>query len=283
MERNIISLEFENKLKKIATTIRCEIIKMLTEAGSGHTGGSLSCVELLVALYWGKLKHDSKNPNWPERDRFLLSKGHACPALYAVLAECGYFPKEDLKTLRKIGSHLQGHPDRLKTPGIEFSSGSLGHGISVGIGMALAAKLDNAQFRVYVLVGDGEMQEGEMWEAFSCAGHYKLDNICVILDNNNLQIDGRVSDVMNIEPLDKRIISFGWHYIEIDGHNFQEIFSALNEAESVKGKPTFIRARTVKGKGVSFIEDNPSWHGIAPNAEQCKLALDELIRKSNIY
>jgi len=249
---------------------------MLNEAGSGHTGGSLSVVELLIALFFGKLRHDPKNPQWKERDRFVLSKGHAAPTLYAILAHCGYFPRKELFSLRKLGTRLQGHPDCKFTPGIEVPTGSLGQGLSMANGMALAARLDGLSSRVYVLLGDGEVQEGQIWEAAMTAAHYKIDNLCAILDNNRLQIDGWVSDVMNIDPLTDKWRAFGWATIEIDGHNFEEIFNALDEAEKIKGKPTIIIARTIKGKGVSFFENQAKYHGVAPTKEELERALKEL-------
>lgn len=249
---------------------------MLTEAGSGHPGGSLSPVELIVALYFSKLRHNPKDPQWPDRDRMVFSKGHSCPLWYAVLAECGYFPKEELLTLRKYGSILQGHPDCLRTPGVDISSGSLGQAFSAACGMAAAGKLDKKDYRIYVLLGDGEIQEGQIWEAAMSASHYKLDNLCAILDYNGFQIDGRIEDIMAIEPVVDKWKAFGWYTIEIDGHNFDEILNAYNEAESVKGKPTIIIAKTVKGKGVSFMENTADWHGKTPSKEQSEQALKEL-------
>lgn len=249
---------------------------MLARAGSGHPGGSLSATDLLIALYYGKLRHDPKNPGWPDRDRFVMSKGHGCPALYAVLAELGYFPIAELDTLRQFGSRLQGHPDMRLTPGIEMSSGSLGQGLSVGIGMALAARLDKKGYRVYVMLGDGEIEEGQVWEAAMAAGHYKLDNLCAILDNNGLQIDGPIYDIMSPLPIAEKWTAFGWHVLQIDGHDMQQILGAYNKAEALKGKPTIIIAKTVKGKGVSFMEGQVDWHGKAPNQEQAEKALAEL-------
>ncbi|MDL1956927.1 MAG: transketolase [Candidatus Desulfofervidus auxilii] len=263
-------------LRKLAKEIRKDVLVMLNEAGSGHTGGSLSVVELLIALFFGKLRHDPKNPQWKERDRFVLSKGHAAPTLYAILAHCGYFPRKELFSLRKLGTRLQGHPDCKFTPGIEVPTGSLGQGLSMANGMALAARLDGLSSRVYVLLGDGEVQEGQVWEAAMTAAHYKIDNLCAILDNNRLQIDGWVSDVMNIDPLTDKWRAFGWATIEIDGHNFEEIFNALDEAEKIKGKPTIIIARTIKGKGVSFFENQAKYHGVAPTKEELERALKEL-------
>jgi len=262
-------------LKKTAIDIRRNILRMLTEAGSGHTGGSLSIVEILLALYGYKLRHDPKNPDWPERDRFILSKGHACPALYAVLAEEGYFPKEELLTLRKFGSRLQGHPHR-GLPGLEVSSGSLGQGLSIANGMAIGAKLNNLSSRIYCLMGDGETNEGQVWEAAATSAHYKLDNLCGIIDLNGLQIDGFCCDVKDMSPMDDKWKAFGWHVIAVDGHNFTELIGALDKAETIKGKPTMLLCRTTKGKGVSFVENKVEWHGIAPKKEELEKALKEL-------
>ncbi len=264
------------ELTQKARQVRRHIIRMLARAGSGHPGGSLSATDLLVALYYGKLRHDPKNPKWPERDRFVLSKGHGCPALYATLAEMGYFPLSELDTLRQFGSRLQGHPDMKRTPGIEISSGSLGQGLSVGVGMALAARIDDLNYRVYVMLGDGEVEEGQVWEAAMAAGHYKLDNLCAILDHNGLQIDGPIHDVMSPLPLPEKWDAFGWHVIVIDGHNIAQILEAYDRAETIKGQPTIIIARTVKGKGVSFMENKVEWHGKAPTSEEAERALAEL-------
>lgn len=249
---------------------------MLAKAGSGHPGGSLSATDLIVALYYGKLNHDPDKPNWQDRDRFILSKGHGCPALYATLAERGYFPVSELDTLRQFGSILQGHPDMKRTPGIEISSGSLGQGLSSGIGMALAGRVDGKAYRVYVMLGDGEIEEGQVWEAAMAAGHYKLDNICAIIDNNGLQIDGPIKDIMSAEPIPNKWRAFGWHVIEINGHDFQQIIKAYDEAEATKGMPTAIVAKTVKGKGVSFMENQVDWHGKAPNPQEAEKALAEI-------
>lgn len=262
-------------LQKKALGIRKDILKMLTMAGSGHTGGSLSLVEILLALYYYKLKHDPKKPDWRERDRLLLSKGHGCPALYAVLAERGYFPKEKLWTLRKLGSQLQGHP-QLGLPGLEISSGSLGQGLSIANGMALAARLDKLAIRVYCVMGDGETNEGQVWEAAMTASHYKLDNVCGIIDFNGLQIDGFCCEVKDMGPYLHKWEAFGWHAVEIDGHDLTKLMDALDEAERTKGKPTIIIAHTVKGKGVSFIENRVEWHGVAPKKEQYEKAVQEL-------
>lgn len=264
------------ELKKKSTTIRRHIIQMITESSSGHPGGSLSPVELIVTLYFCKLRHNPKNPQWPDRDRVVFSKGHACPLWYAVLAERGYFPKEELLTLRKYGSILQGHPDSLRTPGVDISSGSLGQAFSAACGMAAAGKLDKKDYRVYALLGDGEIQEGQIWEAAMSASHYKLDNLCAILDYNSFQIDGRIEDIMALEPVVDKWKAFGWHTIEIDGHDFKQILNAYNKAETIKGKPTIIIARTVKGKGVSFMEHTSNWHGKAPSKEQGDQALKEI-------
>ncbi len=263
-------------LESVAKNIRRSIVSMICEAKSGHPGGSLSIVDILTALYYGEMKIDPTKPKMEGRDRFVLSKGHAAPALYAVLAERGYFPKEELMTLRKFGSHLQGHPDMKKVPGVEISTGSLGQGLSVANGMALNAKLFQEEYRVYVMMGDGELQEGQIWEAAMTAAHYKLDNLCAFVDSNNLQIDGTVDVVMGVEPLDKKWEAFGWNVISINGHNFEEIFSALETAKTCKGKPTLILAKTVKGKGVSFMENVCGFHGTAPTAEEREKALAEL-------
>ena len=264
------------ELKSIASILRIDIIKMLEKSQSGHPGGSLSACEILTALYFKEMNIDPKNPHWEDRDRFVLSKGHAAPVLYAALAERGYFPKEELNSLRKINSMLQGHPDMKGTPGVDMTTGSLGQGLSAASGMALAGKIDKKDYRVYALVGDGEVQEGIIWEAAMSAAHYKLDNLTVFMDHNGLQIDGKNEDVMNIEPIDEKFKSFGWHVIKIDGHNFEEIFAALEEAKNTKGKPTMIIASTVKGKGVSFMENQAGWHGKAPSSEQAQQALEEL-------
>jgi len=263
--------ELENKTKEIRKTI----IEILSRACSGHPGGSLSAADLITALYFAVLRYDPSHPDWPERDRFHMSKGHCCPLLYTVLAEAGYFSKEELKSLRKFGSMLQGHPDR-RTPGVEAASGSLGQGLSVALGMSLAGKLDKKNYRVYCLIGDGESQEGNIWEAAMAASHYKCDNLCGILDYNGYQIDGRISDVMSLEPVKAKWEAFGWHTIEINGHKMQEILEAYAEAQAVKFKPSIIIAHTTKGKGVSFMENVCSFHGCVPTAEQAKKALEEL-------
>ena len=266
-----------DRLETIAKKIRVHIIKMLSHAGSGHPGGSLSAADLLVALYFCKLNHDAQRPNWEDRDRFILSKGHACPALYAVLAESGYFGTDELLDLRKFGSNLQGHPDMKRVSGIDISSGSLGQGLSVGVGMSLSSRIDSKNFRVYVMLGDGEIQEGQIWEAAMAASHYKLDNICAILDNNGYQIDGPIDDVLSPYPIADKWKAFGWHVIEIDGHNMDEILDAYDEAKTVKGCPTIIVAKTIKGKGVSLMENDPSsWHGTAPSAEVANDAITKI-------
>lgn len=265
-----------NQLKEVARELRRSIISMISLAKSGHPGGSLSIVEILTALYYDCMNIDPKNPKMNGRDRLVLSKGHSAPALYAVLAEKGYFPKEELSTLRKYGSILQGHPDMKKVPGVEISTGSLGQGLSVANGMALNGKIFNENYRVYAILGDGEVQEGQIWEAAMTSSHYKLDNLCVFLDSNNLQIDGNVNEIKNVEPLDKKWEAFGWNVIKIDGHCFDEIFDALDRAKEVKGKPTMIIAKTIKGKGVSFMENVCGFHGSAPNEEETKKALEEL-------
>ena len=262
-------------LKEKAKEIRKTILKMLANAGSGHTGGSLSIVEILITLYLYKMRYKPSKPDWEMRDRMVLSKGHGCSALYAVLALVGYFPKEELMTFRKFNSRLQGHP-QLGLPGLEASTGSLGQGLSLSNGMVLAARLDKKDIKVYCLMGDGELNEGQVWEAAMSAAHHKLDNLCGIVDYNKMQIDGWCSDVMELEPLADKWKSFGWHVMECDGHNFDELMNALDEAEKIKGKPTVILAHTTKGKGVSFIENQAKWHGIAPKKDELEKALKEL-------
>jgi transketolase len=264
------------QLKDIAKEIRKDILTMLSEAGTGHTSGSLSCVEIIVALYYYKLQNDPKNPRCADRDRFVLSKGHTCPTLYAVLARRGFFPCEALATLRKRGSILQGHAS-LSTPGCEASTGSLGQGLSIANGIALAGRLDFKDYRVYCLMGDGEQDEGQIWEAAMTAAHYKIDSICAIIDYNKQQIDGWLTDVKNIEPLKDKWTAFGWNVIEVDGHDFKQLMDALDKAEMIKGKPTVIIAHTVKGKGVSFIEkDSVGFHGTAPKKADLEKALKEI-------
>lgn len=263
-------------LKKQATTLRVEILKMLTESASGHTGGSLSAADIVSALYFYKMKHNPDDPKWIERDRFILSKGHAAPVLYAALAVSGYFDKSLLSTLRKIGSPLQGHPSSKLLKGVEVSTGSLGQGLSIANGIALGLRLNNSKSRVYCLLGDGELQEGQVWEAAMTAGHYFLDNLCAIVDANGLQIDGKCVDVMKIDPVAAKLKAFNWHVFEIDGHNMNEVADALDEAEKIKGKPSMIVAHTVKGKGVSFFEGKAEYHGLAPTKEELEKALKEL-------
>jgi len=263
------------RLEDIAKEIRRLIVQMLSKAGSGHPGGSLSSADMLTGLFFSSLKHDPKNPQWPDRDRFHMSKGHCCPLWYALLAKSGYFEEEKLWTLRKLGSMLQGHPDR-RTPGVEVASGSLGQGLSVSLGMALAGKLDKKDYRIYCLMGDGEIQEGNIWEAAMAAAHYKCDNICGILDYNRFQIDGKTADVMNLEPIVDKWQAFGWNTIEIDGHNMKEILQAYEMAKTVKNKPTIIIGRTIKGKGVSFMENVVDFHGRSPTKEEEAKALKEL-------
>lgn len=263
-------------LEEIARRVRINILKMLTKAGSGHTGGSLSATDIAVAIYFSKMNYDPQDPFWKDRDRFILSKGHAAPLLYAIMAEAGYFPEDVLDNLRQIESPLQGHPCCKSLPGVEVSTGSLGQGLSVANGMALGLRLDRNPARVYCILGDGELQEGQVWEAAMTSAHYKLDNICAVVDNNGLQIDGYIRDVMNVEPLRDKWLSFGWHVIEIDGHNMQEILNALDSAEEIKGKPTVIIAHTIKGKGVSIFEGKVEYHGIPPTNEELEKALKEL-------
>ncbi|MBE6531401.1 MAG: transketolase [Ruminococcaceae bacterium] len=265
-----------NSLKKIAANIRLSILEGVHSASSGHPGGSLSIADIITYLYFEEMNIDPKNPKMPDRDRLVLSKGHTAPALYAALAEKGYFDKADIKTLRQADSYLQGHPDMKGTPGVDMSTGSLGLGISAACGMALAAKLDGKDYRTYALLGDGETQEGQVWEAAMFAAHYKLDNLCIVVDLNGLQIDGPITEVMNPTPHDKKLEAFGFHVIVIDGHDFEQIEAAFAEAKTVKGKPTAIIARTAKGKGVSFMENQVGWHGSAPNAEQYAAAVAEI-------
>ena len=263
-------------LGEICRSMRREVISMITEAKSGHPGGSLSVVEILVTLYFDVMRHDPANPQWKDRDRFILSKGHACPILYAVMAECGYTPKSELPTLRKLGSIYQGHPDVRFMPMLEASTGSLGQGVSLGIGMGLAAKLDKSPARTYVVLGDGELQEGQIWEAAMFAGFHRTDNVCVIVDYNKIQLDGFTKDILDLEPLGDKWRSFGWHVIDIDGHNIAALQAAFAEAAATKGKPTVVLANTIKGKGVSFMENNPKYHGAAPTREEESKALAEL-------
>ena len=264
------------ELEKIANNVRKSIVTAVYSAKSGHPGGSLSAADLFTYLYFEEMDVDPKNPKDENRDRFVLSKGHVAPALYSVLAEKGFLPKEDLVTLRHTGSYLQGHPDMKHIPGVDMSSGSLGQGLSAAVGMAAAGKFDNKDYRVYALTGDGEIQEGQIWEAAMWAGHRKLDNLVVIVDNNNLQIDGEIDKVCSPYPIDKKFEAFNFHTINIDGNNFDEIRAAFEEARQTKGMPTAIIAKTIKGKGVSFMENEAGWHGKAPNEEQYKVAMEDL-------
>jgi transketolase len=263
-------------METMAKKLRRHIVTMIGKAGSGHPGGSLSAVEILTALYFKVLRHKPLDPNWSDRDRFILSKGHAAPALYVVLAECGYFPVEELLTLRQMDSRLQGHPDRTLTPGVEMSAGALGQGLSFAIGIALAGRLDAEDYRVYVLLGDGECDAGQVWEAAMSAAHFKVDNLVAIVDKNKLQLDGWTRDVMNLDPFASKWQAFGWKVIEVDGHSIPELIEAFKEAQKVKGQPTVIVAHTIKGKGVSFMENNNDFHGKAPNAIEMEIALKEL-------
>lgn len=269
----------EKKIQELmlrANDIRLGAVEAVFSAKSGHPGGALSSADIMACLYFSELNIDPKKPNMPERDRFVLSKGHSCPALYAALAHRGYFPVKELQGFRHTNSIMQGHPDMKNIPGVDMSAGSLGQGFSCACGMALAAKLNGLSYRTYTLVGDGESQEGQVWEAIMFAAHYKLDNLCLIIDNNGLQIDGRVKDVMNVMPYASKLKAFGWNVIQIDGHNIEEILSAFEKARATKGKPTAIVAKTIKGKGVSFMEDQAGWHGKAPNEEQYNQAVLEL-------
>jgi transketolase len=264
------------ELNDTARQLRVDVLKMLNTARSGHTGGSLSALDVLTVLFFHTMRHDPTNPHWPDRDRFVLSKGHAAPALYACLAHAGYFPREDLKTLRRLGSHLQGHPDMRKTPGVEVCTGSLGQGLSQAVGLSLAARLQERSSRTYCLLGDGEVQEGQIWEAAMAAAHYQLDNLCVLLDWNGLQIDGEVQKVMGVAPLGPKFLAFGWHVLEVDGHDVVAINRALDEAAQYSGKPTMIVARTVKGKGVPFFEHKANYHGVPPSDDELGRALEHL-------
>ena len=264
------------ELQKTAVEIRKGIVTAVHSAKSGHPGGSLSAADIFTYLYFVEMNIDPKNPKDPNRDRFVLSKGHVAPGLYSTLAHRGYFPVEDLETLRHVGSYLQGHPDMKHIPGVDMSSGSLGQGLSAAVGMALAAKMDQKDYRVYALCGDGEIQEGQIWEASMFAGHRKLDNLVVFVDNNGLQIDGDIADVCSPYPIDKKFEAFNFHVINIDGNDFDQIAAALKEARETKGMPTAIIAKTVKGKGVSYMENQASWHGVAPNDEEYAIAMEEL-------
>ena len=269
------------ELQKIATDIRLGALRAVYNAKSGHPGGALSSADILACLYFSELNIDVNNPKWEDRDRFVLSKGHSCPGLYATLAEKGFFDKSELDSFRHTGALLQGHPDMKAISGVDMSTGSLGQGFSCACGMALGAKISGKSYRTYALVGDGESQEGQVWEAIMFAAHYKLDNLCLIIDSNGLQIDGFVKDVMNVMPYEPKLESFGWNVITIDGNNIEEILAALEAARAVKGKPTAIIAKTTKGKGVSFMENQASWHGKAPNEEQYNIAVSELTEYKN--
>lgn len=270
--------ELEEKARKL----RVAIVKALHSSQSGHTGGSLSAIDMVCALYFSKMRHNPGDPAWEGRDRFVLSKGHAAPAQYVALAEAGYFPSEDLMMLRRLGSHLQGHPDSKSTPGVEVCTGSLGQGLSMANGMALGLRLDRRENRVYVLLGDGELQEGQVWEAAMAAAHYRLDNLCALVDANALQIDGEVAKVMNVAPIAEKFRAFGWNALEINGHDMAEILAALDKAETFKGQPTVIVATTVKGKGVSFFENKASYHGVPPSDEELPKALECLGEQCNL-
>lgn len=264
------------ELALVAAKARKLCVEAVFNAASGHPGGALSSADIMTTLYFERMRVDPKNPRWEDRDRFVLSKGHSSPGLYGVLALRGFFPEEDVRTFRKIDSNMSGHAEMRKINGIDMSTGSLGQGISAAVGMAMAGKLDKKDYRVYALLGDGEIEEGQVWEAMMAGAKYKLDNLCAFVDVNGLQIDGPTSVVMPSEPLDEKFASFGWNVIKIDGHNFDEIISALDEAEKCKGKPTMILAKTTKGKGVSFMENSVAWHGKAPNADEFEIALKDL-------
>lgn len=276
-EAEVFSLSASTaKMKAVAKKIRRHIVTMTGKAGSGHPGGSLSAVEILTTLYFKIMHHKPREPHWPDRDRFILSKGHAAPVLYATLAECGYFPAAQLLTLRRMDSFLQGHTDCNLTPGVEMSAGALGQGLSFALGVALAGRLNKQDYRVHVLLGDGECDEGQVWEAAMASAHFKADNLVAIVDNNGQQIDGWNRDVMNLEPFPAKWQAFGWRVIEVDGHSIPQLIQAFKQAKQVKGQPTVIIAHTIKGKGVSFMENNPDFHGAAPNDIEVKLALKEL-------
>ncbi len=270
------------ELQKKANEVRKGILRSVHSAKAGHPGGSLSAADIFTYLYFEELNVDPQNPKKPDRDRFVLSKGHTAPGLYSALALRGFFPVEDLITLRHVGSYLQGHPDMKGIPGVDMSTGSLGQGVSAAVGMAIAGKLDNASYRVYTLLGDGEIQEGQVWEAAMLAGHRNLDNLVVIVDNNGLQIDGKIEEVCSPYPIDKKFEAFNFHVINIDGNDFEQIEAALNEAKTVKGMPTAIIAKTVKGKGVSFMENKASWHGVAPNDAEFAMAMEELEKAGEV-
>ena len=270
--------ERRKRLAKAANQVRKGILEEVYSAQSGHPGGSLSIADVMTYLYQEELRVDTNNPKWEDRDRLVLSKGHVCPALYAALAQKGFFPWEELKTFRQVGSRLQGHPDLNKAPGVDFTAGSLGQGVSAAAGIALAGKIAGKNYRVYAILGDGELQEGEVWESAMFSAHYKLDNLCYIIDNNGLQIDGNIQDVCSPYPIDEKFRAFGFEVIVIDGHDFDQIEAAVRQAKTVKGRPTAIIAKTVKGKGISFMENKASWHGSAPNAEQYETAMADLAK-----
>ena len=274
-------MESLERIQDICKEVRADIVRMTSAAGSGHPGGSLSAVEAMTVLYFTVMNHRPAEPDWADRDRFFLSKGHACPVLYSVMARSGYFPVEELLTLRKCGTRLQGHPSCKTLPGIEVSSGSLGQGLSIANGFALSAKVSGTDRRSYCLLGDGELQEGQVWEAIMTAAHYKLDNVCAVVDYNGLQIDGNVENVMGIAPLEDKWRSFNWHVIECNGHDVSQMMAAYEEAKQTKGKPSVIIMKTIKGKGVSFMENVAGWHGKVPNGEELQKALDEIYGKEN--
>ena len=275
---SVIKIEDNKKLEEMTKKVRLGIIEAVYSNQSGHPGGSLSIADIMTVLYFNEMNIDNENPKWEDRDRLILSKGHCSPALYSALANRGYFPVEDLKTFRNINSYLQGHPDMKHIPGVYITTGSLGQGLSAANGMAISAKLDNKNYRVYCILGDGEIEEGQIWEAAMASNKYKLDNLCVIVDNNNLQIDGTIEEVMNSNPIDEKFKSFGFQIIKIDGHDIEEIKKAFEVARNVKGKPTCIIAKTIKGKGVSFMENQVGWHGKAPNKEQYEEAKKEILK-----
>ena len=274
--RDFLKIEDIKELEEKAKQVRRGIIEAVYSNQSGHPGGSLSVADIMTVLYFNEMNINPENPNWEDRDRLVLSKGHCAPALYSCLANRGYFDVEELKTFRNINSRLQGHPDKNKVPGVDMTTGSLGQGLSSANGMAIAGKMDNKNYRVYCVLGDGEIEEGQVWEAAMAANKYKLDNLCVIIDNNNLQIDGTIEEVMSSYPIDEKFRSFGFEIIKIDGHNIDEILKAFEVARNIKGKPTCIIAKTIKGKGISFMENQVGWHGKAPNEEQYKQAMEEL-------
>ena len=274
--RDFLKIEDIKELEEKAKQVRRGIIEAVYSNQSGHPGGSLSVADIMTVLYFNEMNINPENPNWEDRDRLVLSKGHCAPALYSCLANRGYFDVEELKTFRNINSRLQGHPDKNKVPGVDMTTGSLGQGLSAANGMAIAGKIDNKNYRVYCILGDGEIEEGQVWEAAMAANKYKLDNLCVIIDNNNLQIDGTIEEVMSSYPIDEKFRSFGFEIIKIDGHNIDEILKAFEVARNIKGKPTCIIAKTIKGKGISFMENQVGWHRKAPNEEQYKQAMEEL-------